>query len=153
MINAEPGAGIALRIKVDDQHTLANGCKRGAEIDGGRGLADAAFLIGKRKHAGAGRGERAHDAPALTFPRWRRPDTSTMWEFDVRLGWRRELNSHTSRAAAELPAEGPPTPGSPGFSPKELAWVLTHAPSETLILRPAPQRAVEAATTLQARST
>jgi hypothetical protein len=31
-----------------------------------------------------------------------------------------------------------PTPGSPGFSPKELAWVLTHAPSETLILRPTP---------------
>jgi hypothetical protein len=31
-----------------------------------------------------------------------------------------------------------PTPGRPGFSPKELAWMLTHAPSETLILRPAP---------------
>ena len=31
-----------------------------------------------------------------------------------------------------------PTPGRPGFSPKELAWVLTHAPSETLILRPPP---------------
>ncbi len=31
-----------------------------------------------------------------------------------------------------------PTPGRPGFSPKELAWMLTHAPSETLILRPSP---------------
>ncbi|HXY16891.1 MAG TPA: hypothetical protein VEH79_01825 [Gaiellaceae bacterium] len=31
-----------------------------------------------------------------------------------------------------------PTPGRPGFSAKELAWVLTHAPSETLILRPSP---------------
>ena len=31
-----------------------------------------------------------------------------------------------------------PTPGRPGFSPKELAWMLTHAPSETIILRPAP---------------
>jgi hypothetical protein len=31
-----------------------------------------------------------------------------------------------------------PIPGRPGFSPKELAWVLTHAPSETLILRPSP---------------
>jgi nucleotide-binding universal stress UspA family protein len=25
-----------------------------------------------------------------------------------------------------------------GFSPKDLTWVLTHAPSETLILRPEP---------------
>jgi nucleotide-binding universal stress UspA family protein len=31
-----------------------------------------------------------------------------------------------------------PTPGRPGFSPKELAWMLTNAPSETLILRPSP---------------
>jgi hypothetical protein len=31
-----------------------------------------------------------------------------------------------------------PTPKQPGFSPKELAWMLTHAPSEILILRPAP---------------
>jgi hypothetical protein len=31
-----------------------------------------------------------------------------------------------------------PIPGRPGFSAKELAWVLTHAPSETLILRPSP---------------
>jgi hypothetical protein len=27
-----------------------------------------------------------------------------------------------------------------GFTPKELAWMLTHAPSETLILRPDPSR-------------
>jgi hypothetical protein len=26
----------------------------------------------------------------------------------------------------------------PGFSPKDLTWMLTHAPSETLILRPNP---------------
>jgi Universal stress protein family len=25
-----------------------------------------------------------------------------------------------------------------GFTPKDLSWMLTHAPSETLILRPAP---------------
>ena len=31
-----------------------------------------------------------------------------------------------------------PTPGRDGFSPKDLAWILTHAPIETLILRPAP---------------
>jgi hypothetical protein len=31
-------------------------------------------------------------------------------------------------------------PGHPGFSPKDLAWMLDHAPSETLVLRPAPAR-------------
>ena len=30
----------------------------------------------------------------------------------------------------------------PGFTPKDLAWMLTHAPSETLILRPGPGRAI-----------
>jgi hypothetical protein len=31
-----------------------------------------------------------------------------------------------------------PTGRSPGFTPRDLAWMLTHAPSETLILRPDP---------------
>lgn len=31
-----------------------------------------------------------------------------------------------------------PIGGEPGFTPKELEWLLTHAPSETLILRPDP---------------
>jgi hypothetical protein len=31
-----------------------------------------------------------------------------------------------------------PTVRSTGFTPKDLAWMLTHAPSETLILRPDP---------------
>ena len=31
-----------------------------------------------------------------------------------------------------------PAPRHPGFSPKDLAWMLTHAPAETLILRPRP---------------
>ena len=31
-----------------------------------------------------------------------------------------------------------------GFTPKDLAWILTHAPSETLILRPAPDDAERA---------
>jgi nucleotide-binding universal stress UspA family protein len=29
-----------------------------------------------------------------------------------------------------------PAPRSPGFSPKDLVWMLAHAPAETLILRP-----------------
>ena len=32
-----------------------------------------------------------------------------------------------------------PAPGNPGFSPKDLSWMLTHAPGETLILRPRPE--------------
>ena len=31
-----------------------------------------------------------------------------------------------------------PAGGHRGFTPKDLAWMLTHAPSETLILRPDP---------------
>jgi hypothetical protein len=27
---------------------------------------------------------------------------------------------------------------APGFTPKELAWILTHAPTETIVLSPAP---------------
>jgi hypothetical protein len=34
-----------------------------------------------------------------------------------------------------------PGPGQAGFSPKDLAWMLTNAPGETLILRPAPDSA------------
>lgn len=31
-----------------------------------------------------------------------------------------------------------PPGGDPGFAPKDLLWILTHAPSETVILRPQP---------------
>ena len=27
---------------------------------------------------------------------------------------------------------------SAGFTPKELAWILTHAPTETIVLSPGP---------------
>jgi len=33
-----------------------------------------------------------------------------------------------------------PTGRHAGFSPKDLTWMLTHAPSETVILRPDPSR-------------
>jgi hypothetical protein len=29
--------------------------------------------------------------------------------------------------------------GGPGFTPKDLIWILMHAPTETVILRPQPQ--------------
>ena len=50
-VDAETGRGIALRIEIDDQHFLADGGERGAEIDRRRGLADAALLVGDREHA------------------------------------------------------------------------------------------------------
>ncbi len=34
-----------------------------------------------------------------------------------------------------------PVGRAPGFTPKELLWILMHAPSETVILRPDPQAA------------
>jgi hypothetical protein len=36
-----------------------------------------------------------------------------------------------------------PAGRTPGFTPKDLLWILTHAPSETLILRPHPNHVTE----------
>jgi hypothetical protein len=36
-----------------------------------------------------------------------------------------------------------PTGREPGFTPKDLLWILMHAPSETVILRPQPGDRVE----------
>jgi hypothetical protein len=41
-----------------------------------------------------------------------------------------------------------PPDREPGFTPKDLLWILMHAPSETVILRPQP--AVEATPALEA---
>ena len=38
-------------IEIDDQHALADGGQCGAEIDRGRGLADATLLVGERQDA------------------------------------------------------------------------------------------------------
>jgi hypothetical protein len=32
-----------------------------------------------------------------------------------------------------------PVSGRPGFSARDLSWILTHAPVEVLILRPSPE--------------
>ena len=37
---------VGLRIHVDEQHLLVRQCQRGREVDGGRGFADAALLVG-----------------------------------------------------------------------------------------------------------
>lgn len=43
-------------------------------------------------------------------------------------------SEHFDRIVVPAPAGG----RRQGFTPKDLAWMLTHAPSETLILRPDP---------------
>src|SRR5262249_57425574 len=81
LVDAETRARVALRVEVDDEHALADRCERGAEIDGGRGLADAALLVGEREHAGALAGaEEAHRGPASPPARGRRIVTPTMCE-------------------------------------------------------------------------
>src|SRR5246127_5989598 len=50
-IDAKAGGGVTLGIQIDDQHALADGCQRGAEIDRGGGLADAALLVRQRQDA------------------------------------------------------------------------------------------------------
>jgi hypothetical protein len=45
-IDTESGAGIALRIDVDNQDFFADSRQGGGQIDGGGRLADAAFLVG-----------------------------------------------------------------------------------------------------------
>jgi hypothetical protein len=44
-----------------------------------------------------------------------------------------------------------PTNGRSGFTEKDLAWLLTHAPSETLVLKPAPPEDKPPATPLRPR--
>ena len=92
-----------------------------------RGLAAAG--AGRGRDAAA-RGGRARRAPGRR-PR-RRPDREGP-HADPRaapaLGGR-ALRPHR-RARA-------PAAGAAGFTPKDLAWILTHAPAETLVLRPRP---------------
>ena len=42
---------------------------------------------------------------------------------------------HFDRVVAPAPSNG-----SGGFSLKDLTWILAHAPSETLVLKPSPER-------------
>jgi hypothetical protein len=47
---------------------------------------------------------------------------------------------HFDRVIAPAPTQTHNYFGS-GFSPKDLTWILTHAPTETLVLRPNPAEA------------
>jgi len=50
-VDAKTGGSVALRIEIDDQHTLADRSECGTQIDRGGGLADAALLVGERQDA------------------------------------------------------------------------------------------------------
>jgi hypothetical protein len=43
-------------------------------------------------------------------------------------------SEHFDRIVAPAPAQR-----GPGFTPKDLQWILVHAPSETVILKPDPE--------------
>ena len=49
--DAESGAGVALGVEVEYQHWEADHGESGAEVDGGGGFADAAFLVGDGEDA------------------------------------------------------------------------------------------------------
>ena len=51
-VDAETDRQRALRVEVDQQHLAAVLGQRGAEVDRGRGLADAALLVAHRDDAG-----------------------------------------------------------------------------------------------------
>ena len=73
--NAEAAGGVALRVGIDDQNPDVVGGQRGGEVDGGRGFADAAFLVGDcedsaqafRLHAWVGLGSNRDTEPQLCF--------------------------------------------------------------------------------------
>jgi hypothetical protein len=63
VVDAEAGAGVALRVEVDDQDVGAVQRQRRRQVDGARGLADAALLVGHGDDPVRGRA-REVEAPA-----------------------------------------------------------------------------------------
>src|SRR6478752_8042395 len=118
LIDAKPGARIPLRVEVDDHHAFADCRKRSAEIDRGRGLADAALLVGERDHPHSARSERVHRA--FAFERLARPVISTTNESSaVMLGCSRQVKSNRRMAdSISFPASRPfkNSPLTPGLS-------------------------------------
>ena len=63
----EAGRGVALRVEVDHQHPVAERRQRGAEVDRGGRLADAALLVGDGDDMRFGRGSDTSVAPISTI--------------------------------------------------------------------------------------
>ena len=62
VLDAQPGRGVALRIEVDDQRSLAELGEAGTDVDRRRRLADAALLVGDGDHTGQRAADRLGDA-------------------------------------------------------------------------------------------
>jgi hypothetical protein len=62
---------------------------------------------------------------------------------DARIEKGRSL-THALRRLWEVERFGRIVAPASGFTPKELAWILTHAPTETIVLSPGPPAAVAA---------
>ena len=65
-VEPEPDRERALRVEVDQQHLAAELGQRRAEVDGGRGLADAALLVAHRDDPGVAVGGRAACGSGIT---------------------------------------------------------------------------------------
>ena len=52
LLDAHAAGGVGLRVEVEEQHAPAQGGEAGGQVDGGRGLAHAAFLVGNRNDFG-----------------------------------------------------------------------------------------------------
>ena len=91
VLDAERGRGVALRVEVDDQHPLPELGQRGGDVDGGRGLADAALLV------------RDHDDPGRVGAGQRRPHQCALpREHDVLRGAGERGAASSSYGAARL---------------------------------------------------
>ena len=85
--------------------------------------------------AGRGRDAAARSGRARRAARWRSGRRASR-ERPVRRSMRSSGSGTPSGSTASSCRRR--SAGAPGFTPKDLAWMLTHAPSETLILRPDP---------------
>ena len=117
-VDPEAARGISLGVKIDDEDPLAGEGKSGREIDYGRRLADAAFLVGtgdRLTHSGPPK-RSAHEHPFYQLgpfdPRDSRflqgPTTPSSGGYARLNGARRpRVDSSGTDAPAELPIAGP----------------------------------------------
>jgi hypothetical protein len=116
--DAEAGAGIALRVEVDDEHPMPGRGKRRREVDRRRGLADAALLVGDGDDARPPHHQRPRQlGPGDRRHRRRTPVRHRMTpRGSVRLSWLATLNSQPCRAAANSCAASLP------FGKRHAVW-------------------------------
>src|SRR5918995_1066396 len=120
-VDAEPGRGIALRIEIEDEHLLADGRKRGSQVDRRCGLADAALLVGEHQNARLGRTRSCFGSAAIAHHEWLSMEVMRriLASESVRLGRMSAVNVHLFRASVNSISASRPlgkTPIVPAFS-------------------------------------